>query len=176
MDAPTARALVEAAHSRGLLVVAHIEDLNDVRIAITSRVDGLAHIWREGGDAPDVARLVVDHHVFVVPTLAVPDGFVPGTGAALAADPRLRPFLSTEQIRHLHGSDRSSSAPVLRDIAPQIAAVRSLAEAGALLLAGDRPVELDCGTRRHPASGARVACSERSHSGPGADSRDEIHR
>lgn len=48
MDAPTARALVEAAHSRGLLVVAHIEDLNDVRIAITSGVDGLAHIWREG--------------------------------------------------------------------------------------------------------------------------------
>ena len=89
MDAATARALVEAAHARGLLVVAHIENLNDVRIAVTSGVDGLAHIWREGGDAPEVARLVVDHHVFVVPTLVVPDGFVPGTGAALAADPRL---------------------------------------------------------------------------------------
>jgi imidazolonepropionase-like amidohydrolase len=139
MDAATARALVEAAHARGLLVVAHIENLNDVRIAITSGVDGLAHIWREGGDAPDVARLVVDHHVFVVPTLAVPDGFVPGTGAALAADPRLKPFLSAEQIRHMDGSDRSSSAPVLRNIDPQIAAVRSLVKAGALLLAGTDP-------------------------------------
>lgn len=139
MDAPTARALVEAAHARGLLVVAHIENLNDLRIAITSGVDGLAHIWREGGDAPDVARLVVDHHVFVVPTLAVPDGFVPGTGAALAADPRLKPFLSAEQIRHMVGSDRSSSAPVLRNIDPQIAAVRSLVKAGALLLAGTDP-------------------------------------
>jgi imidazolonepropionase-like amidohydrolase len=139
MDAATARALVEAAHARGLLVVAHIENLNDVRIAITSGVDGLAHIWREGGDAPDVARLVVDHHVFVVPTLAVPDGFVPGTGAALAADPRLKPFLSAEQIRHMDGSDRSSSAPVLRNIDPQIAAVRSLVKAGALLLVGTDP-------------------------------------
>ena len=96
MDAATARALVEAAHARNLLVVAHIENLNDVRIAVTSGVDGLAHIWREGGDAPDVARLVVDHHVFVVLTLAVPDGFVPGTGAALAADRRLKPFLSAD--------------------------------------------------------------------------------
>lgn len=139
MDAPTARALVEAAHARGLLVVAHFETLNDVRIAITSGVDGLAHIWREGGDAPDVSRLVVDHHVFVVPTLAVPDGFVPGTGAALAADSRLKPFLSAEQIRHMDGADRSSSAPVLRNIDPQIAAVRSLVKAGALLLAGTDP-------------------------------------
>lgn len=139
MDAPTARALVEAAHARGLLVVAHIENLNDVRIAITSGVDGLAHIWREGGDAPDVARLVVDHHVFVVPTLAVPDGFVPGTGAALAADPRLKRFLSAEQIRHMDGSDRSSSAPVLRNIDPQIAAVKGLVKAGALLLGGTDP-------------------------------------
>ncbi len=139
MDAPTARALVDAAHARGLLVVAHIENLNDVRIAVTSGVDGLAHIWREGGDAPDVARLVVDHHVFVVPTLAVPDGFVPGTGAALAADLRLKPFLSVEQIRHMDGSDRSSSAPVFRNINAQIGAVRSLVKTGALLLAGTDP-------------------------------------
>jgi imidazolonepropionase-like amidohydrolase len=139
MDAVTARALVEAAHARDLLVVAHIENLNDVRIAVTSGVDGLVHIWREGGDAPDVARLVVDHHVFVVPTLAVPDGFVPGTGAALAADPRLKPFLSAELIRHMDGSERSPSAPVFRNADPQIAAARSLVKAGAVLLAGTDP-------------------------------------
>jgi hypothetical protein len=49
---PDARALVEAAHPRGLMVVAHIENVNDVRLAVTSGVDGLAHAWREGGDAP----------------------------------------------------------------------------------------------------------------------------
>jgi imidazolonepropionase-like amidohydrolase len=139
MDGPTARALVEAAHARGLMVVAHIENVNDVRLAVTSGVDGLAHAWREGGDAPDIARLIVDHHVFVVPTLVVPDGFVSGNGAALAADPRLRPFLSPEQIRHMDGSERSPSAPVLRNIDAQIASVRSLVKAGAVLLAGTDP-------------------------------------
>ena len=69
MNAATARALVDAAHARGMLVVAHVENLSDVRIAVTSGVDGLAHIWREGGNAPEVARLVADRHVFVIPTL-----------------------------------------------------------------------------------------------------------
>jgi imidazolonepropionase-like amidohydrolase len=136
MDGATARALVEAAHAHGLLVVAHIESISDVRTAITSGVDGLAHIWRDGGDAPDVARFVVDHHVFVIPTLAVPDGFVPGTGAALATDARLKPFLSPEQVRKMDGSERSPSAPVLQNIDPLIAAVKSLVSAGATLLAG----------------------------------------
>ena len=139
MDAATARALVEAAHARGLLVVAHIENLNDVRVAVTSGVDGLAHIWREGGDAPDVARLVADRRVFVVPTLAVPDGFVPGTGVTLAADPRLKPFLSADLVRHMNEFGRSPSAPVLRNIDSFITPVRSLVRAGVTLLAGTDP-------------------------------------
>jgi imidazolonepropionase-like amidohydrolase len=139
MNAATARALVEAAHARGMLVVAHIESLSDVRIAVTSGVDGLVHIWREGGDAPEVARLIADRHVFVVPTLAVPDGFVPGTGKALAADPRLKPFLSTELIRHMDGSDRSASAPIFKNIDPFIVALRSLMRVGTTLLAGTDP-------------------------------------
>jgi imidazolonepropionase-like amidohydrolase len=122
-----------------MLVVAHVENLSDVRIAVTSGVDGLAHIWREGGDAPEVARLVADRHVFVIPTLAVPDGSVPGTGGALAADPRLKPFLSAELIRHMDGSDRSASAPIFKNIDPFIAAVRSLMRAATTLLAGTDP-------------------------------------
>jgi imidazolonepropionase-like amidohydrolase len=138
MDAPTARALVEAGHARGLLVVAHVESRDDVRTAVNSGVDGLAHIWRDGGDA-DVARLVVAHHVFVIPTLVVPDGFVPGTGAAFASDPRLKPFLSAAQVRHMDGSERSPASPVFQNIDPMIAAVRDLIAAGATLLAGTDP-------------------------------------
>ena len=139
MDAETARALVEAAHARGLLVVAHIENLNDVRIAVSSGVDGLAHIWREGGEAPDVARLLTERRVFVVPTLAVPDGFVPDAGATLAADSRLKPFLSADLVRHMNGLERSPSTPVLRNIDSFITAVRSLVRAGTTLLAGTDP-------------------------------------
>ena len=139
MDAATARSLVEAAHARGLLVVAHIENLNDVRIAVSSGVDGLAHIWREGGEAPDVARLLTERRVFVVPTLAVPDGFVPDAGATLAADSRLKPFLSADLVRHMNGLERSPSTPVLRNIDSFITAVRSLVRAGTTLLAGTDP-------------------------------------
>jgi imidazolonepropionase-like amidohydrolase len=148
MDAPTARALVNAGHAHGLLVVAHIESSDDVRIAVNSGIDGLAHIWR-GRDEPDLAKLVADHHVFVIPTLAVPDGFIPGNGAALASDLRLKPFLSPEAKRHLDGLDRTASTPVFRNIDPMIAAVGGLARAGATLLAGTDPPN---GTVVHGAS------------------------
>lgn len=139
MDAATARALVDAGHARGLLVVAHVESLDDVRIAVTGGVDGLAHIWREGGDAPDVARLIVDRRVFVIPTLDVPDSFIRGTGAALAGDVRLKPFLSPELVKHLNGQTSPSSTPVRQDIEPELEAARSLIKAGATLLAGTDP-------------------------------------
>jgi imidazolonepropionase-like amidohydrolase len=148
MDEPTARALVIAAHAHGLLVVAHIESLDDVRIAVNSGVDGLAHIWR-GGDEPDLAKLVADHRVFVIPTLAVPDGFIPGNGAAFASDPRIKPFLSAEAQRHLDGLDRTASTPVFRNIDPLVAAVGGLIRAGVTLLAGTDPPN---GTVVHGAS------------------------
>jgi imidazolonepropionase-like amidohydrolase len=148
MDEPTARALVIAGHAHGLLVVAHIESLDDVRIAVNSGVDGLAHIWR-AGDEPDLAKLVADHHVFVIPTLAVPDGFIPGNGAALASDPRIQPFLSPEAKRHLDGLDRTPSTPVFRNIDAMVAAVGGLIRAGVTLLAGTDPPN---GTVVHGAS------------------------
>jgi len=139
MDESTARALVEAGHKRGMLV-AHIENLQDVRTALSAGVDGFAHTWRQGGAAPDLAGLIVRNHVFVVPTPAAPDGFVPGTGAELAADPRLKPFLSPALTRRLTGETPPPiPAPVRQNIEPELAAVRSLVEAGATLLAGTDP-------------------------------------
>src|SRR5262249_10898476 len=83
---------------------------------------------------------IVRNHVFVVPTLAAPDGFVPGTGAELAADPRLKPFLSPALTRRLTGETPPPiPAPVRQNIEPELAAVRSLVEAGATLLPGPDP-------------------------------------
>lgn len=137
MDAPTAAALVRAAHARHLLVVAHIESLADVRTALGAGVDGFAHIWREGGDAPDVARHIAERHAFVVPTLATPDSFVPGHSAALAADPRVKPRLTPEMARRLTGETTPPiPAPIRQNIGPECAGVESLVRAGATLLAG----------------------------------------
>jgi imidazolonepropionase-like amidohydrolase len=133
LDRATTSALVRAAHSLGMLVIAHVESLDDVRIAVEGGVDGLAHIWREGGAAPEVATLVARRNVFVIPTLATPDGLVAGSGTALAADPRLRAFLTDAVTARLTGPVRG---PALENIDPMLAAVRSLHAAGARLLVG----------------------------------------
>lgn len=133
MNKATTEALVRAAHSRGMLVVAHIESTDDVRIAVGSGVDGLVHIWRQGGAAPAVAELVAQRKVFVIPTVATPDGFVKGSGVPLATDPRLRPFLSDSITKRLASR---AQGPVLENIEPFLAAVSSLHAAGARILAG----------------------------------------
>ncbi|MBC7791410.1 MAG: amidohydrolase family protein [Anaerolineae bacterium] len=133
LDAATATALVRAAHSRGMVAVAHVESTEDVRIAVSSGVDGLAHIWREGGAAPDIAELVARKNVFVIPTLATPEGFVKNSGVSLANDSRLRPFLSDTIIALLSGS---AKGPVIEDFKPFLDAVGSLRAADALVLAG----------------------------------------
>jgi imidazolonepropionase-like amidohydrolase len=103
LDRATTEALVRASHAHGLLAIAHIESTDDVRIAVESGVDGLAHVWRQGGPAPEIAELVARRNVFVIPTLATPDGFVLGSGTTLADDPRLELLvtagLTPEQAR-----------------------------------------------------------------------------
>lgn len=94
LDLPRVKALVTAAHARGMLAVAHVETLGDVDIALSSGIDGLVHLWRRGGaDSPLAARILAQK-VFVIPTLAVADGLVPEPRVALLADPRIRDFLS----------------------------------------------------------------------------------
>jgi imidazolonepropionase-like amidohydrolase len=121
-----------------MLVVAHIENLGDVRTAVDSGVDGLAHVWREGGAAPEVAKLVVERHVFVVPTLVAPESLIRGASTALAADPGLKPFVSEFQARRLRG-EISLTSGTLDNIDPELSAVGSLIKTGALLLAGTDP-------------------------------------
>jgi imidazolonepropionase-like amidohydrolase len=133
LDDARVSALVRAGHSRGMLVVAHVETVADVRIAVNSGVDGLAHVWRDADPAPDVAAQIVRRGMFVIPTIAVFDGFVGGSGAALAADPRLAPFVSDAVTARLL---RPPTATLPVDVESRLANVRVLRMAGATLLAG----------------------------------------
>jgi imidazolonepropionase-like amidohydrolase len=133
LDDARVAALVRAAHSRGMLVVAHAETAADVRIALNGGVDGLAHVWREYDPAPDVVAQIVRRGMFVIPTLAVFDGFVAASGAALAVDRRLAPFLSDAVRARLLQPPTPTLPP---DIESLQATVRGLRTAGARLLAG----------------------------------------
>ena len=141
MTEDTATALVRAAHAREMLVVAHVESLEDVRVALASGVDGLAHLWREDGPADEIVRRIVAQRVFVVPTVVIPDALVPGSGAALAADLRLQPFLTANVKQRL---DRPPTGTVLPNINWRLAAIGRLHASGARLLTG---TDADDGTR-----------------------------
>ena len=75
-DEPTIRALVETAHANGMLAAAHVETLDDVGLALSAGIDGLAHVWRRGGANAEVAGRIAKLGVFVSATLAIPDGIV----------------------------------------------------------------------------------------------------
>jgi imidazolonepropionase-like amidohydrolase len=142
LDEPQARALVDAAHAAGMLAVAHVESLDDVNIALAAGVDGLMHVWRRGGASPDVARRLAERKVFVVPTLAVPDGFLPEGRASLLADPRFQSVLSNpikEHLRRSYSSPTASPDGQRASVEAQVAAVRGLHEAGVKLLVGSDP-------------------------------------
>ena len=101
LDEPRVTALTDAAHAMSMLAVAHIETLEDVSVALSAGIDGLVHGWRRGGANPEMARRLAERNVFVVPTLAVPDGFLPEGRASLLADPRFSSVLSGPIKVHL---------------------------------------------------------------------------
>jgi imidazolonepropionase-like amidohydrolase len=140
MSAAIASALVARAHANGMKAIAHIETLADVEVALTAGADGLAHVWRRGGANADIARRVAERGVFVIATLAIPDGFLQGR-ARLRDDPRFQGRLSAALLDHL---TRPFTAPLAGDSPDELRAnyaahrdgVRSLVQAGATLVAG----------------------------------------
>lgn len=102
LDNATLKALIDAAHKRGKLTVVHIGTQKDARAAIDAGADGLAHLFADSTPAPDFAEFVAAHHAFVVPTLDVLES-VSGTpsGESLAADSRLAPYLTGDNIDNL---------------------------------------------------------------------------
>ena len=105
LNQETLKALVEAAHKRGKLAVVHIGDQQEARDAINAGADGLAHLFADSAPAADFAQFAAEHHVFVVPTLTVLES-VSGTvtGESLAADPRLEPYLTGDDMGNLKRS------------------------------------------------------------------------
>ena len=88
------KALAEAAHRRGKLVVTHIATLPDAMTAIEAGTDGLAHLFAGPASAPDFGKIAAAHHIFVVPTLTVLNTMcATNFDSELADDPRLKPYL-----------------------------------------------------------------------------------
>ncbi|HEV3254148.1 MAG TPA: amidohydrolase family protein [Candidatus Acidoferrales bacterium] len=131
----TMAAVVVAAHNRGKMAVAHIGSLAGARDAIDAGVDGLMHLFVDAPPDPQFGAFVAAHHAFVVPTLSVNES-VTGkpSGASLATDPRLEPYLMPDDVAHLKGS--FPPLPTKLDLAYAQQAVQQLKAAHVPLLAG----------------------------------------
>ncbi len=134
LDEDTVRALVNAGHEAGLMVLAHIESQGDVRLAISAGVDGLVHHWRDSGAQPELAELLASSDVFVMPTLTAIDGLLGLGPQALLQDERVVPYLSDLAYGELT-KELPTPPPGISTITAN-EATTSLIRAGVQLLAG----------------------------------------
>ncbi len=129
----TLKAVVDAAHKRGKMAVAHIGTFRGAREAIEAGVDGLAHLFVDRAPEPGFGRFVAEHKAFVIPTLTVLESCACGSpgGASLVQDSRLAPYLTPTDIKSL-----KLAFPPQRSLSPAQEAVRRLKAAGVPILAG----------------------------------------
>ena len=102
LDKATLRALVDAAHKRNKLAVAHILSEQQARDAIDAGVDGLVHLFVGDTARSDFGQFAASHHIFVIPTLTTLK-MVCGksVGRSLLTDPHLRPYIDNEWRQRL---------------------------------------------------------------------------
>ncbi len=136
LTADTVRALVDAAHARDLLVVAHVLTQAHALVAVGAGVDGLAHLFLDEPPAPRFLDAVAQRDVFVIPTLtslAARAGH--DRGRALAADPHLGPLLDPRR-RAVLETDFPAAPGARADLGHAMDTVGLLHRAGRRILAG----------------------------------------
>lgn len=103
LNAETVNAIVNAAHERGLLVVAHVQTLEMAEVALEAGVDGLAHVFTDRVAPPEFIERAAEAGLFVIPTLTVFQriGADEGIEESVSADERLAPYLSAQDVQNL---------------------------------------------------------------------------
>ena len=130
-------ASIAAAHARRRMAVVHGLTEADARLAVGAGADGIAHLFADAPPTPELVALMRRRGAFAITTLDVirmtlgaPGG---SGGPALAEDPRIAPFLSSDAKARLR-----APAPFActGDAAHAAAAVRALHAGGVAVLAG----------------------------------------
>ncbi|GAA5198293.1 amidohydrolase family protein [Rugosimonospora acidiphila] len=137
LDLDTITALTKAAHSRGLVVVAHINSTAGVGEVVSAGIDVIAHVPMDGELDKALAERIAEARIAVGPTLATIENVLgePGGTAALG-DPRLAGTLGDAQVRR---STSGTSARRGHGMPPYSRAeenVGRLIDAGVTILAG----------------------------------------
>jgi imidazolonepropionase-like amidohydrolase len=130
-------ALVDAAHKRGRLAIAHVDRLAEARIAVRAGVDGLAHIFCDAVADDEFVSAMVERKAFVIPTLTIRQAAAPGSEwqgnpASLLQTPATNQWLTADERKELGA--RFAGRDDWRLNAAEN--VKQLARAGVTILAG----------------------------------------
>lgn len=136
LDAATVAALVDAAHARDVLAVAHVSTRDAADMAVNAGVDGLVHLFVDEAVDEVTARDWAERGLFVVPTLPVLASALGQTGMErLPGFEDAQAHMSSEQRRSL-GAVFPNAAQRSAQWSGVAASIPTLHEAGVRLLAG----------------------------------------
>lgn len=132
----TVQALTQAAHSHGMLAVAHVTRKDFAANLIEDGVDALVHSFVDAPADAAFVQLAVNHGIFMVGTLSAEEAFVTTDGgASLISDPNLGPYL-TDQEKEWLLTPAPPTSMTPQNLAIAMENVRLLHEAGISILAG----------------------------------------
>lgn len=129
------KAVIEAAHAKGLLAVVHVHDLHHSREALEAGADGLVHLFLDAIPDDEFLVMAKANDVFVTPTFSILESVCGRTGGAdLADDPLLASRMTAADRAALRRPFPASTERPDYEIARE--AARLLHDAGVPLLAG----------------------------------------
>ncbi|ALV47076.1 hypothetical protein MB46_17875 [Arthrobacter alpinus] len=137
LNSGTIKALVVAAHARGLLVVAHVSSTAGLEEAVSAGVDVLAHVPADVELGMSLIERIADAGMAVGPTLATIENTLGEQGgAAVAEDPLLADALGDAWVHRLTSASKGFSGRAMPPYSRAEENVRRLANSGVTLLAG----------------------------------------
>lgn len=126
---------IAAAQAGGRLALVHAATQADALHAVVSGADGLVHVFHDAPASQAFVAAAKDAGSFVVPTLSVIAAFAQdGSGAVLAGDARLAPWVDDDQRATLSAGFPGPARPQALDNA--LRSVAALHAAGVDVLAG----------------------------------------
>ena len=126
-------ASVKEAHRLGKMAIAHVTTFEGAQKAISTGVDGLAHLFFDRQPTPELIATIATSGAFVTPTLVTLSTAFGNNAAALAADKRVSSKLSKKWLDSL---SRSMNVYPQGNLKDAYASVMALHKAGVDILAG----------------------------------------
>ena len=115
------RAIIDEAHKHALRVVAHVYSLSDAKDVVRAGVDGFSHLPRDEQADDELAALMKEHNVFVMPSLSLQEAAITEQRPSWFDEPSLRETVPAAVLDRWSGSlaarDRSDLERARRDYA-----------------------------------------------------------